>query len=175
MGAPSPPSPAPLAGVHTSPRRPRATFAVHDPDAPPRPKHDDYEDTDQLALPYPRWFTILARTGLVGVDIGVLVVTVRFLNAWRGTPKFQDERYSLALAAAAVALFIDGLAVVMSLARRYGRWQVWTLSVIADVIIGVMGVVGWLMLAWVDHNGMHYEGWWEPDGYVVGTLALVVG
>lgn len=178
--APSPPPPALVAGVHTSPRRPRATFAVHDPDAPPRPKPEDDIElySDHNARPYPRWLTIVLRTGLAGLDMAALVMTVRFLNKWRRTAKFKEDQYSLVLATAAVALFIDGLAVVLSLAKRYGRWQVWTLSIVADVVIGVMGVIGFISVSWVNHNGFGYEElewWWEPDSAPVGMLAFVVG
>lgn len=177
--APSPPSPALVAGgVHTSPRRPRATFAVHDPDAPPRLKAEDDDYKDRNARPYPRWLTIALRTGLSGLDMAALAITVRFLNKWRQTAGFKEDQFSLVLATAAVALFIDGLAVAMSLARRYGRWEVWTLSIVADVVIGVMGVIGFVMVSWRDSNGYSYQelGWlWVPDGYVVGMLAFVVG
>ncbi|KAM7182719.1 hypothetical protein V8F33_014076 [Rhypophila sp. PSN 637] len=128
--------------------------------------------------PFSSWVTQLARALLAVLEVGAMGFGCFFLVKWQPTKNFPTSRYELSVATVGVALALDLSAVILSTCKKYGLWWI-TFMVLADVGIGIMGVLGVVRVystGGMDGRTEDELGWkWGGMGRLVGLFGVICG
>ncbi|KAM7213605.1 hypothetical protein V8F06_010991 [Rhypophila decipiens] len=128
--------------------------------------------------PFPGWVTQLARALLAVLEVGAMGFGCFLLVKWQPSKNFPTSRYELSVATVGVALALDLSAVILSTCKKYGLWWI-TFMVLADMGIGIMGVLGVVRVYSTDGMDGKTEdelGWkWAGMGRLVGLFGVICG